>query len=357
VPDPVIPETGPPKGVELLSLADLDALPPPEWLVHGLVPDQSLIVPYGPPKAFKTFLMLSMGLHVAAGIDWFGHKVRQGAVVYIAGEGVGGLSLRLRAMRAKYGIDASVPFFVVRCAVNLRVPAEVNALEAAIRTKIGGSPLRMLFIDTLARAMPGADENSAQEVGMVIAAADYLKETFACTVAIIHHEGKDGERGARGTSALRGAWDAAYRIVSHGNEVSLTVVDQKDAEGGQKLVFTMEAVAVGLGRESLVPVLFEAPGDEQDILVSRRDIGGQTGIALQVLRDAIAGPDGAIVPWFSGKPDGDITGLHIETWRRKFYEKMPSLNQDARKKAFQRSVDKLTKDRFIGAHDPWVWLG
>jgi hypothetical protein len=342
------------KGVELLSLTDLDALPPPQWLVRGLVPDQSLIVPYGPPKAFKTFLMLSMGLHVAAGMDWFGHPVRQGAAVYIAGEGIGGMSLRLRAMRAKYGIDASVPFFVVRRAVNLRVPAEVNALEAAIRAKLGNLPLRMLFIDTLARAMPGADENSAQEVGTVIAAADYLKETFACTVAVIHHEGKDGERGARGTSALRGAWDAAFRIVSHGRAtVSLTVIDQKDAEGGQRLVFTMEPVQVGLGRESLVPMLSDAPEDEDD---HQSDIGGHAGLMLNVLRQAMAGPEAAILPPLGDLPSGTVKGLPVEVWRRGIYEKMPGVEAAARRQAFHRGMQNLMRKKLINVKDPWVWL-
>ena len=70
-------------------MRDLDARPPPEWLVAGLLPERSLIVPFGPPKAGKTFLVLSFCLHVAAGLPWFGMAVKQGAVVYIAGEGTG----------------------------------------------------------------------------------------------------------------------------------------------------------------------------------------------------------------------------------------------------------------------------
>jgi hypothetical protein len=219
----------------------------------------------------------------------------------------------------------------------------------------------MVVIDTLARAMPGADENSAQEVGLVIAGCDALRDTLGCSTMPIHHSGKDETRGARGTSALRGAWDTALEIAgSSGKRATMTVVDQKEAEAGQRLAFLMDTVTVGIGRTSLVPRLDETPEtdrDNRDMSLSRRDIGGQTGIALQVLRDVLAGPEAAIVPWFSGMPDGEITGLHIETWRRKFYEKMPSISQDSRKKAFQRAVEKLTKDRFIGVRDPWVWLG
>lgn len=346
----------------ILTIAELLAMPPPQWLVAGLVPEQSLIVPYGPPKSGKSFLMMSLGLHVSDGRDWFGHAVQQGAVVYVMGEGIGGMSNRLRAMLARYEMDPSIPFFIIRRAVNLRDPNEVKALEASIRARIGDLPLRLLVIDTLARAMPGADENSAQETGTVIAVADDLKETFACTVALVHHEGKDETRGARGTSALRGAWDAAYQIVSRGKRMTMTVVDQKEAEAGQMLRFNMEEVAVGIGRTSLVPVLDETPGHEAGHLPGqtghRRDIGGQSGIALQVLRDALASPEAVAVPWFSEMPTGtgDLTGVHVEIWRRRFYERMPTITAEARKKAFQRAVENLTRLRFIGVRDPWVWL-
>jgi AAA domain-containing protein len=351
--DPVLGETEP-KRPAILSLAELRALPPPVWLVHGLVPEKSLVVPYGPPKAGKTFVILSLGLHIAAGREWFGHPVQQGAVVYIAGEGTGGLSMRLRAMQQHYQIGDEAPFWVIPKAVNFRVPADVNALEATIRATVGNVPVRLVVIDTLARAMPGADENSAQEVGAVIAAADYIKEALHCTTALVHHEGKDGERGARGTSALRGAWDAAYRIVSEGDDISLTVIDQKDAESGQRLVFRMEEIQVGIGRSSLVPVLNEDAGEAP--ARRPRDISGHAGLVLQALRDIMASDESAALPPLSGIPDGGIRGASVETLRRKVYERMPSSSPDARQKAFIRSVQNLMQRQVIGVRDPWVWL-
>ena len=338
----------------ILSIPELLALPSPEWLVAGLIPEQSLVVPYGPPKSFKSFLMMSVGLHIAAGLEWFGHTVQQGAVVYVMGEGIGGMKVRVRAMLTRYGMAPGVPFFIVRRAVNFRDPAEVKALEAAIRDRIGDMPLRLLVIDTLARAMPGADENSAQEVGAVIAAADHLKDVFSCTVALVHHEGKDSGRGARGTSALRGAWDAAYQIVSRGKRMILTVIDQKEAEAGQVLRFVMEEVAVGIGRTSLVPVLDDNPDMPGHVPV--REVSGHAGLVLQALRDVMAGPESAVLPPFDGLPQGNTRGVPVETLRRKVYERMLSVSQDARQKAFVRSVQNLMRMRAIGVRDPWIWL-
>ena len=301
--------------------------------------------------------MMSVGLHIAAGLEWFGHTVQQGAVVYVMGEGIGGMKVRVRAMLTRYGMAPGVPFFIVRRAVNFRDPAEVKALEAAIRDRIGDMPLRLLVIDTLARAMPGADENSAQEVGAVIAAADHLKDVFSCTVALVHHEGKDSGRGARGTSALRGAWDAAYQIVSRGKRMILTVIDQKEAEAGQVLRFVMEEVAVGIGRSSLVPVLDETTVQEvSEREKPPRDISGHAGLVLRALHDVMAGPESAVLPPFDGLPQGNTRGVPVETLRRKVYERMPTVSQVARQKAFVRSVQNLMRMRAIGVRDPWIWL-
>ena len=338
----------------LLSMRDLDARPPPEWLVAGLLPERSLIVPFGPPKAGKTFLVLSFCLHVAAGLPWFGMAVKQGAVVYIAGEGTGGLSVRLRAMRDRYGIAVDVPFWIRERAVNFRIEGEVTELATMIRAIVGDEIIAMVVIDTLARAMPGADENSAQEVGVVIAGCDRLRDVLGCAVVAIHHSGKDAARGARGTSALRGAWDTALEIAGSGTRVVMTVVDQKEAEAGQRLVFRMDTIPVGIGRTSLVPVLDDNPDMPGHVPV--REVSGHAGLVLQALRDVMAGPESAALPPFDGLPQGNTRGVPVETLRRKVYERMPSVSQDARQKAFVRSVQNLMRMQAIGVRDPWIWL-
>lgn len=244
--------------VRLLSIAEIEAMPPPEWLIEGLLPAQGLAVPYGPPKVGKTFVVLSMGLHIAAGKDWFGRKVRQGVVIYIAGEGLGGLALRIKAMRQEYDIPPDAPFYVRPKAVNFREPQAVAELIAIARQTAAGRPIAMVVIDTLARAMPGVDENSAQEVGLVIASCDLVKEELRCAVAPIHHTGKDQERGMRGSNAIHGAVDTTLRIKAAGERrIQMINEDQKDGEPAPPMTFQMKEVSTGF-RSSLVPVLEEA---------------------------------------------------------------------------------------------------
>ncbi len=343
----------------ILSLEEMERLPPPEWLVKGLFPERGLIVPYGPPKGGKTFIILSIGLHVAAGVDWFGHEVCQGGVVYIAGEGIGGLGIRTRAMRSRYNIPVNIPFWVIRRAVNFTTPTAAADLIKLIRDTVLDEPIAMVVIDTLARAMPGAEENSAKEVGLVIAACAEVQDALECAVVPIHHQGKDVTRGARGTSALRGAWDTAMEITTAGRRTTVTVVDQKEAESGQRLVFDLEQISVGLTRSSLVPILV-TPGDgdpegPQQDAARQRNVGGQAGVALTTLRNLMAGPESAMLPPFADIPP-DTRGVQYEVWRRAFYEKMPGEEQAARRQAMKRARDELLKRNLIGVKEPWVWL-
>lgn len=326
-----------PKPLRILSLIEAEALPPPEWLVDGLVPAQGLVVPYGPPKIGKTFIVLSLALHIAAGAPWMGREVKQGAVVYIVGEGLGGFPLRTKAMRALYGFDADIPFFIIPRAVNFREDAAVAELAALVRQAVpAGMPIAMVVIDTLARAMPGVDENSAQEVGLVIARCDGLKEELGCAICPVHHTGKDVERGMRGTNAIAGAVDASF-IVEAASEGHVRLINefQKDGEPAKPMLFHLQEVSTGF-RSSLVPVLVEearGPGrpknpdapDAQEMLMRViLAMGGEKQLPFRRVAEALGVPPGRasndlrdIIP--VGRAQAarvDHGGGHTLLWRR-----------------------------------------
>lgn len=252
------PPPKPGKGLRIMSMAEVEAMPPPKWLIEGLIPAQGLVIPYGPPKAGKTFIALAMALHIAAGLDWEGKPTQQGAVVYVVGEGLGGFATRLAVMRHAYGVPIDAPFFVVPRAVNFREDKDVVTLVKLIRQAVpAGMSIALVVIDTLARAMPGVDENSAQEVGLVIARCDAVKDELSCTVMPVHHTGKDVERGMRGTNAIAGAVDASFLVQTAGKgKVRVINDNQKDGEPHRPMIFHMERMQVGFPvRVSLVPRL------------------------------------------------------------------------------------------------------
>jgi len=206
----------------LYAESDLGNLPEPKWLVDKHLTD-GLTVMYGPPKAGKTFAALSMALHVASGTDWHGTKVERGPVLYVSGEGQGGLHKRIGGWKHATGIRQA-DMYVIPFPVRLGVPEHVTALIAdanAIRA-------RLVIIDTLARSMSGMDENSAQDMGKVIAGLGYLKAQTNTGVLILHHSGVEGTR-PRGSTALFGAADTLMRIEGDGTNLTVYCEGMKDA--------------------------------------------------------------------------------------------------------------------------------
>ena len=100
--DPIADKRPEPR-FRLLSPAELAALPKPNWLIEGVLPEHSFCVLYGEPGCGKTFVALSMALSVAADHSWCGKPTIGGAVLYVTPEGLHGLPLWAEAYQTKLG--------------------------------------------------------------------------------------------------------------------------------------------------------------------------------------------------------------------------------------------------------------
>jgi len=57
------------------------------YLVKDLIPNNGLVVVWGPPKCGKSFWMFDLSMHIALGQEYRGRRVQKGPVVYVALEG------------------------------------------------------------------------------------------------------------------------------------------------------------------------------------------------------------------------------------------------------------------------------
>jgi hypothetical protein len=105
------PEIKPPKnnGFGLVHISDLlSDIRPTDWLIHGFFESDSMSLLFGDPAAGKSFVAIDLAACIATGKDWHGHKTKQGAVIYIAGEGMNGISKRFKAWsKLRCGIQLS----------------------------------------------------------------------------------------------------------------------------------------------------------------------------------------------------------------------------------------------------------
>jgi hypothetical protein len=186
----------------------------PSWLIRDYIETDTHILVFGESESCKSFLMLDMALHVAAGMDWCGQPVKQGSVFYINGEGRGGFSRRLKAWCiANKQNHEEIPCFVSRCPTRFYDADTALDVSDAIRAMAQehGNPA-MVVIDTLAKNL-GADENSNQDIGQYVRNVDDLiTRPFGCTVATVHHVGHGDKTRARGAYALKGDFDADIMV-------------------------------------------------------------------------------------------------------------------------------------------------
>ena len=189
---------------KLCSAADLFDMPSPAWLVESVMPEDAEVVLFGKSGAGKSFVMLDMALCVVTGKPWLeSFSVEQGPVVYIAAEGLRGLTRRAKAWTKHHGRtkDDLANWFWYKGALNLLDDYEVSAFVSEVSRMVGPS-VALVVIDPLARCMAGGDENSTKDMGLAVASIDRILQGLGCTVAVVHHTGHNEER-ERGSSALR----------------------------------------------------------------------------------------------------------------------------------------------------------
>lgn len=206
----------------------------PTWLIPELVMDASTVLLLGATQSYKSFIALDLALSVAHGsISVFGTRaVRQGPVFYAAAEGRTDLKRRRRmAWRASRGVEGPVPFYVMPAPMIIS-PEDVKEFGDEIGRRAAGRRVGAIILDTAAKVMVGMNENDAKDVGLLTRFCDSLVEAFNCPVLVIHHKGKDEERGSRGSSAFRANFDTELDITANreARTVVVKVVKHKDAE-------------------------------------------------------------------------------------------------------------------------------
>jgi hypothetical protein len=234
--------------MSVLWYAALDGAVHQDQLVKGLIVAGSLFVIYGESNSGKTFWILDVALAIAAGKSWRGRRTMRGLVVYVAGEGAASVRSRVAAFRREHAdVGTGIPFCVVPQPVDFLSAASVDTLIGAIRAAEGkcGEKAVLVVVDTFARAIPGGNENDAQDVGIAVAAADRLRAETGAAVGFIHHAGKDPTKGARGSSALRAATDTEILIEGQTGTRTATVTKQRDLPIGDKCAFELRQVVLG----------------------------------------------------------------------------------------------------------------
>lgn len=274
-----------PQRFTLLGINDLAALPPTEHLVKGVLPSSGLAAIYGPSGSGKTFLALDLIMAIACQSDWFGHKVKNVPVTYVGLEGKGGISNRIQAWRIKNPNLTPANFKIILDNFDLMNKANVVELAQAIID--AQMHQGVIVIDTLNQASPAADENSSQDMGVIIKHLKLLQETTGGLVLIIHHTGKNASQGLRGHSSLKAALDANIEVIG-GDKRTWLLEKSKDGEDGKSFGFRLEVQELGTDSDG-DPITSCTVERDHSAIFSKPEPSGKTQkAALKVIKLALS---------------------------------------------------------------------
>jgi hypothetical protein len=241
-------DTPPKRRLTPIWWSEIHSLPKREPLIDGLLDRGAMSIDYGGTGTGKTFWALDISAHVGLGWDWRGRKVRHGMVVYVAAEGGLGFSERLTGYQIHHNIKTDgVPLCVIPEPIDLCRGDDVVHLLKRISELPKQPSLELIVIDTLSRAMSGGNENGPDDMGRFVRNCDQLRIETHAHVLIVHHSGKDDNRGARGHSLLRAAVDTEIEVVKNETTgiASATVTKQRDHISGDVFSFKLHPVEIG----------------------------------------------------------------------------------------------------------------
>ena len=198
-----------------ITLRSLDYLrkhrPPVKFLIRDWIQENTVSLIVGPSNAGKSAVVLDMLCTMAAEASpyesdhtmWVNQKAKRRNILYIAGEGIDGVTNRVAAWEEQHGRQVGKHMIFKEEAFKFQSPESswYRLGEAIINNNID-----VVVFDTLAMMMTGMEENSNDDMGKVVAWLQNLQTNTGATIILIHHTTKSAENPTpRGASALTGA--------------------------------------------------------------------------------------------------------------------------------------------------------
>ena len=294
-----------------------------------------------------------------------------GAVLYICGEGHGGIGSRLQALKSHHRSDLDNPLYVIRSQINLRSSqADFNTLAISMDSLIGdlnekGIELQLVIVDTLNRSFGGGNENSSDDMGAWITGVGNLQRMFNVALMVLHHSGKDVAKGLRGHSSLLGAVDTELEILRFDGQPKgiLTLTKQKDGEDGGRFAFKVvtvktETTSLGLMDQSS-SLAIERDESYVDSVQNttkkdsnRRGQGPNQRLLLKCLGEVLR-KSGVMTDLDNDKR---VKAVHLERWRDEFKK---ACGYDMSANTFNKNWTRrsmLIDQNLVGIRGDFAWI-
>lgn len=311
-----------------------------DWLVQDFIPARSIAFLAAPPFGHKSFTAVHLGLCIAAGLPWLGRPVKQGAVIYVAGEASESIYRRRNAAKQAMGAD-DAPFYIMPRPVLLTDEYAVKVFIATAVALAGGEPIAAVFLDTWSDMKTAVDENNAGKMSEVIANAKIIRDGLGAALIPLHHVNAAGD--LRGSTTQAAAADVIMSVTHKQGVLAIRCEDARDFAPGAMAYADVEEIAWGDGTTKILKHREAGPATRID---GDKEAGGKRKRTAKValpeqdsdwlgvlatLRNASGAPvDGDA--WFDAAvpPDTAERSVYRGRWRKAYarLDKAGSLTRD-----------------------------
>lgn len=341
------------------------------YLVKGLYPRLGIAFIAGQSKAGKTFVTLDHTLRIASGAKVMGRQAKHMAIIYVAAEDPEGCRLRVAAWKKRWPRESYTPFALIGQPVDLNDAASVEDLQFAIRDAVAefadrDFQLGAIVFDTLARCVPGADENSSADMGRALQAIESFGEAFGCLTMVVAHHGKNAGAGIRGWSGMNAAADAVVTVVrdDETKERTITLDKVKNGPDGECIAFNLKAAPLGFfdeDGEEVWSCTVDYEGLAEKVAKSPRRVAlkPQEEIMLSAIRYVVDnGPTQDVPPTVAGIRPGTKAVRKDDAYARAQAAGMDSEGEtyEAFKKRRRRALEALVAAKRIIMEGDLIWL-
>lgn len=330
---------------------DIEEGKPKMWTIKGVLGDGEMTTISGLPGTGKSVITGDGCFHVAAGMEWFGRRVTQGMVAYVAAERRALTERRMLALRQHYGVH-DVPLVVISGRLDMTsslVDAKALADVITQASKDCGQRCVWIVIDTLTRVFGPGDQNASKDMSKFVGACDELIRLTGAHLTVVHHTAWSGERG-KGAIDLDGAVDASFLVSKNAGTYILKCDGANDGEEGTIATFTMQSVEIAKdedGEPTTAPVVVAGESGATKLAKGHEAQNVLAALQRAICEDGVK-PEGANFP-------ENILVVTEKQWRQTYYVTQPSVAQDTLKKRFTRSKKTLIEKCSVGSVGIWVW--
>lgn len=192
---------------------------PKALIGEGILLKSDMLLITGAKKSRKTFLAYNLGLALTMGKSFAGFNIdSKHKVLMFSAEG-GYYPNRDRFHKMCKGLELP-EFENFHISFDSRLKIENNKDYDEIQERIIELESEVLIMDPFIK-FHSKDENSAQEMSYILERLRCLIEDYSISLILVHHQGKEPNAGARGSSTILGEYGSCITTKKVGGDESL----------------------------------------------------------------------------------------------------------------------------------------